>query len=284
MRQSQNITTNLSPSASTFKKTEKDTEKNKSAEINPLNLFNQVPDLAHYNLYLDHPLLAEYTEYLFEKNTEKKNAIMIGMGMTEKQGGSDVRTIQTIATRHGTSAYGNQSNASCGVEFHNAYGILVGEIGRGIATIIEMANHTRLDCVIGSSALMRQAVVQSIYYANKRIAFAKPLINQPLMRNVLCDMVIESEAATILMLHLADAFEKNSEDKTDLTEDAVVSNNLSNNNLANNNLIARAYKRIVTPAAKFWICKRALALSRRGHGSLEWQWVCGRKPYAKTLS
>ncbi|KAM9985709.1 hypothetical protein ACTFIZ_008602 [Dictyostelium cf. discoideum] len=113
---------------------------------------------------------------------QEKNAIMIGMGMTEKQGGSDVRTNQTIATRHGTSTYGD------------------------------------------------------IYLLNgHKWFFSAP----PLMRNVLCDLAIESEAATILMLHLADAFEKNSEDKNDLTEDAV-----------------NCY-----PAAKFWICKRALALS-----------------------
>ncbi|MBV8666878.1 MAG: isovaleryl-CoA dehydrogenase [Burkholderiaceae bacterium] len=225
---------------------------------------------------------------------EQKHSIMIGMGMTEKQGGSDVRTNTTQAkpltgqgrgaayalTGHkwffsapmcdahlvlartdanngtGVSCFfvprwrpdgtkntvliqrlkdklGNCSNSSSEVEFQDAYGIMVGEEGRGIPTIIEMANHTRLDCVIGSSALMRQAFVQAAHHARHRSAFGKKLIEQPMMTNVLADLALESEAATLLMLRLARAFE--SDDP-----------------------LSRAWRRMVTPAAKFWICKRAL--------------------------
>jgi alkylation response protein AidB-like acyl-CoA dehydrogenase len=102
---------------------------------------------------------------------------------------------------------GNRSNSSSEVEFEEAMGIMVGADGRGITTIIEMANHTRLDCVIGSAALMRQALVQAIHHARHRSAFGRLLAEQPLMRNVLCDLALESEAATMLMLRLAHAFD-----------------------------------------------------------------------------
>ena len=222
---------------------------------------------------------------------EQKRSIMLGMGMTEKQGGSDVRTNSTVAralegegrgaayaltghkwffsapmcdahlvlarTDAGLSCFfvprwrpdgsknavliqrlkdklGNRSNSSSEVEFQDAYGIMVGEEGRGIPTIIEMANYTRLDCVIGSAGLMRQALVQAIHHARHRTAFGKHLADQPLMRNVLSDLALESEAATLLMLRLAKSFE------------------------APDDPLERAWRRIVTPAAKFWICKRAL--------------------------
>jgi putative acyl-CoA dehydrogenase len=224
----------------------------------------------------------------------QKKSIMIGMGMTEKQGGSDVRTNATVArplngegrgaeyaltghkwffsapmcdahlvlarTENGLSCFfvprwrddglknsvlvqrlkdklGNRSNSSTEVEFHDARGIMVGEEGRGIPTIIEMANHTRLDCVIGSAALMRQALVQAIHHARHRVAFGRHLAEQPLMRNVLSDLALESEAATLLMLRLARAFESPDDP------------------------LERAWRRIVTPAAKFWVCKRALEFS-----------------------
>src|SRR5690606_33063791 len=95
---------------------------------------------------------------------------------------------------------GNRSNASSEVEFDNAWAVMIGEEGRGVPTIIEMVSHTRLDCVIGSAAGMRAAVVQAIHHANYRSAFGKRLAEQPLMRNVLCDLAIESEAATLTML------------------------------------------------------------------------------------
>jgi len=129
---------------------------------------------------------------------------------------------------------GNRSNASSEVEFQDAYGVMVGEEGRGIPTILEMASYTRLDCVIGSAALMRHAFVQAMHHARHRTAFGKHLAEQPLMRNVLSDLALESEAATLLMLRLARAFESPQDP------------------------LERAWRRIVTPAAKFWICKRAL--------------------------
>lgn len=228
----------------------------------------------------------------------QKTSMMIGMGMTEKQGGSDVRSNRTEARALGAASgrgaeyrltghkwffsapqcdahlvlartdehdalscffvprfapdgtkntvnvqrlknkLGNRSNASSEVEFFDAYGVMIGEEGRGVPTIIEMANHTRLDCVIGSAALMRAALVQAIHHARHRSAFGRLLAEQPLMQNVLADLALESEAATVLFMRLARAFEESSD-----------------------SLEARAWRRIVTPAAKFWVCKRALAFT-----------------------
>jgi len=131
---------------------------------------------------------------------------------------------------------GNRSNASSEVEFFAAYAELIGEEGRGIPTIIEMSNYTRLDCAIGSSGLMRQAVAQAIHHARHRTAFQKKLVDQPLMKNVLADLALEAEAALVLTLRLARSY-----DETDET--------------------AQLYRRVVTPAAKFWICKRAPSLA-----------------------
>ncbi|WP_137923550.1 acyl-CoA dehydrogenase family protein [Cupriavidus sp. 2SB] len=224
-----------------------------------------------------------------------KTAVMIGMGMTEKQGGSDVRANATVAVpvrgegrgaeyaltghkwffsapmcdahlvvaRMGAAdgplscffvprwrddgsknpiliqrlkdKLGNRSNSSSEVEFRGATGILIGEEGRGIPTIIEMATNTRLDCVIGSAALLRAGLVQALHHARHRMAFGKLLADQPLMRNVLADLALESEAATQMMMALANAFEHADDDP-----------------------LAAAWKRVMTPAAKFWICKRAL--------------------------
>jgi putative acyl-CoA dehydrogenase len=127
---------------------------------------------------------------------------------------------------------GNKSNASSEVEFHGAFAQLVGEEGRGIPTIIEMGNFTRLDCCVGSSGLMRQAVAQAMHHARHRTAFQKKLIDQPLMENVLADLALECEAATALTFRLARAYDE--------TDEASL-----------------AIRRVVTPAAKFWICKRA---------------------------
>ncbi|AOZ04887.1 acyl-CoA dehydrogenase family protein [Cupriavidus malaysiensis] len=224
-----------------------------------------------------------------------KRAIMIGMGMTEKQGGSDVRSNTTVArplrgegrgaayaltghkwffsapmcdahlvvARVGAEdgplscffvprwrddgsknavqiqrlkdKLGNRSNSSSEVEFRDATGILIGEEGRGIPTIIEMATYTRLDCVIGSAALLRAALVQSLHHARHRMAFGRLLADQPLMDNVLADLALESTAATLLMMELAHAFER-----------------------ADGDALASAWKRVVTPAAKFWVCKRTI--------------------------
>ena len=224
----------------------------------------------------------------------QKKSVWLGMGMTEKQGGSDVRANETLAvpvaetgrgqayllTGHkwffsapmcdahlvvakteqdGLACFfvprwledgsknqiqvqrlkekvGNRSNSSSEVEFKNAWGIMIGEAGRGIPTIIEMANYTRLTCSVGSSAMLRQALVQCIAYTRQRKAFSKLLIEQPLMRAVLADLALESEAATQLSFHLAQCYE---------SDDAL----------------SVAWKRIMTPAAKFWICKRTVELS-----------------------
>ena len=198
----------------------------------------------------------------------EKTSALIGMGMTENQGGSDLRANVTRAEPYATDgerryyrlnghkwffsapmcdAYlvlaqtdagptcffvprwtpdgtrnaihihrlkdklGNRSNASSEVEFEDAHGELLGEEGRGIPTIIEMGNYTRLDCVIGSAGLMRQALAQAIHHARHRRAFQKRLIDQPLMTNVLADLALESEAATLLTLRLARAYDEDDE-------------------------------------------------------------------------
>jgi putative acyl-CoA dehydrogenase len=237
------------------------------------------PDIAEQWLPL---LLSRRYDGSFQPVT-RKNGALIGMGMTEKQGGSDVRATTTRAVPDG-AAYrltgqkwfmsapmcdaflvlaqapgglscfflprwtpdgqvnairllrlkdklGNRSNASSEPEFDGALAWLVGEEGRGIPVIIEMATYTRLDCVLGSSALMRQAVTQAIDHARHRVVFGKRLVEQPLMTNVLADLALESEAATTLGLRLARAFDG----------DEV------------------ALRRLLTPAAKYWICRRAVA-------------------------
>ncbi|AKC69045.1 isovaleryl-CoA dehydrogenase [Pandoraea oxalativorans] len=226
----------------------------------------------------------------------QKHTLLIGMGMTEKQGGSDVRTNTTVATEVGKGEFslvghkwffsapqcdahlvlardsdsdalscffvpryrpdghknavqiqqlkdklGNRSNASSEVEFRGAYGTRVGAPGRGVPTIIEMATYTRLDCVIGSAAMMRTGVVQAIHHARHRTAFGAKLVDQDLMTVVLADLALESEAATWLAMRLARAFDASLSD-----DDSPVE---------------RAWRRIVLPAAKFWVCKRALELA-----------------------
>lgn len=222
-----------------------------------------------------------------------KRGMLIGMGLTEKQGGSDLRGITTQArpvdgeagwfrlvghkwffsvptadahlvlalldgapscfhvprrlpdgTRNAVrlmqlkDKLGNRSNASAEVEFHDALGRLVGEPGRGIATLAEMAGYTRLDCVLGSTALMRAALVQALHHARHRVAFGRPLIQQPLMLAVLADLAIEVEAAVALGMRLARAVAAGPEA----------------------GLLGQALARIVTPAAKFWVCKRAIGM------------------------
>jgi len=241
-------------------------------------------------------LAAEWLPRIFTRHydsrcrpAQEKSGALIGMGMTENQGGSDLRTNTTRAdgesgagsdrlfrltghkwflsapmcdaflvlarTSGGLSCFlvprwtrdgkrnainilrlkdklGNRSNASSEVEFVGAQAELVGEEGRGIPTIIEMSNYTRLDCAIGSSGLMRQAVAQAIHHATYRVAFQRKLIDQPLMTNVLADLALESEAATVLTMRLARAYDEDDE-------------------------LAAIWRRVLTPAAKFWICKRA---------------------------
>jgi putative acyl-CoA dehydrogenase len=131
---------------------------------------------------------------------------------------------------------GNRSNASSEVEFDGATAWLVGEEGRGVATIIEMVAHTRLDCVLGAAAGMRQGVAQATHHAAHRRTFGRELIDAPLMRNVLADLAIESEAATLLAMRLAAAYDLAPDDPREA-----------------------AFKRLATAVAKYWVCKRAPA-------------------------
>ncbi|MBM7088533.1 acyl-CoA dehydrogenase family protein [Streptomyces sp. S12] len=220
---------------------------------------------------------------------EQKAGALFGMGMTEKQGGSDVRANATAArplAEDGTYALtghkwfcsapmsdaflvlaqapggltcflvprvlddgtrntfliqrlkdklGNRSNASAEVEFAGTWARRVGEEGRGVRTIIGMVAATRLDCVLGSAGLMRQAVAQAVHHCAHREAFGGKLIDKPLMRNVLADLALESEASTTLALRLAAAYDDGGEQE-------------------------RALLRIAVPAAKFWVTKRCAPL------------------------
>ncbi|WP_020649078.1 isovaleryl-CoA dehydrogenase [Solimonas variicoloris] len=216
----------------------------------------------------------------------QKKGCTMGMGMTEKQGGSDVRANTTKAYPLGGGVYeivghkwffsapmcdawlvlayveaglscflvpklrpdgsrnpiriqrlkdklGDWSNASSEVEFLGAYAERVGEEGRGVATILEMVSLTRLDCMIGSSSLMRQALVQAVHHARYRKAFGKRLIEQPLMQNVLADLALETEAATALTMRVARAVDASSRDAGEA-----------------------AFARIATAIGKYWVCKR----------------------------
>ena len=232
----------------------------------------------------------------------QKLGALIGMGMTEKQGGSDVRANTTRALPTGDGAFaltghkwfcsapmsdaflvlaqaprglscfllprftpdgqrnrfflqrlkdklGNRSNASGEVEFDSAWSRLVGEEGRGVQAILEMVNHTRLDCVIGSAAMMRAALVQAVHHCAHRSAFGKRLVDQPLMRRVLADLALESEAATVLMMRLARAYDRGGERGSEAR--------LSSEDKARGGEAEAPFRRLATAVAKFWICKRA---------------------------
>lgn len=229
-----------------------------------------------------------------DQSLAAKRSLWMGMGMTEKQGGSDLRSVESRAeplpaTLHGLPLYringhkwffsapmsdahlvlarsdegpscffvprwrfdgsslngvqiqrlkdklGNQSNSSSEVEFHDSEGLLVGQPGRGIAVLAEMAGFTRLQCVVGSTALMRAGLVQAIHWARARRAFGRRLAEQGLMQQLLADLALEWEAALALMLRIAAAFERSEQDP-----------------------IERAWQRVLTPAAKLWVCKRAV--------------------------
>ncbi|MEW2135304.1 acyl-CoA dehydrogenase family protein [Streptomyces sp. NPDC005409] len=243
-------------------------------------------------LRADPELAAEWeprlTSHVYEEGLRppaQKAGVLFGMGMTEKQGGSDVRANTTTAvaldtpgeyllTGHkwfcsapmcdgflvlaqapgGLTCFlvprvlpdgtrnvfaiqrlkdklGNRSNASSEVEFDGTWAQRVGEEGRGVRTIIEMVAATRLDCVVGSASLMRQALTQAVHHAEHRSAFGAPLIDQPLMRNVLADLALESEAATTLALRLAAAYDAGTDQE-------------------------KAFLRLAVPAAKYWVTKR----------------------------
>ncbi|MGI9370899.1 MAG: acyl-CoA dehydrogenase family protein, partial [Hyphomicrobiales bacterium] len=128
---------------------------------------------------------------------------------------------------------GNHANASSEVEFAGAHGWLVGEEGRGIKTILEMVSYTRVDCAVASAGLMRWGLANALHHTNHRTAFQKKLIDQPLMRTVLADLTLDSEAATALTFRLARCF--------DTQDDAF----------------SQAFLRVMTPAIKYWVCKAA---------------------------
>ena len=130
---------------------------------------------------------------------------------------------------------GNKSNASAEVEIHGAFAKIIGEEGRGTANIMEMVRHTRLDCAVGSAGTLRRAVAEAIHHCSYRQAFGKRLIEQPLMRNVLADLALESEAATALAFRLARGFDESKSGEA-----------------------ARFFTRAATAIGKFWICKRAV--------------------------
>jgi putative acyl-CoA dehydrogenase len=144
---------------------------------------------------------------------------------------------------------GNHSNASSEVEFHDTWARMVGEPGRGVPTIIEMVGHTRLDCVIGGAAGMRAGVVNATHHAAHRSAFGKLLIDQPLMRNVLADLCVESEAATALAMRLARAYD---EAGAEISMGRVGSES-GEDELSD----AHLFKRLATAVGKYWVCKRA---------------------------
>jgi putative acyl-CoA dehydrogenase len=210
----------------------------------------------------------------------------LGMGMTERQGGTDVRTNTTRAEPAGEGyavtgqkwfmsapmcdgflvlaqapggltcffmprfrpdgavnalhfqrlkdKLGNRSNASSEVAFDEAFAVRVGEEGRGVRTIINMVQLTRLDCAIASAGIMRMALAQALHHARHRTVFQKHLADQPMMRTVLADMALEAEAAVALVMRLARAFD-----------------------LAASDAREAARARLLTPAVKYWVCKTA---------------------------
>ncbi|MFG6492010.1 acyl-CoA dehydrogenase family protein [Microbacterium sp. P03] len=221
---------------------------------------------------------------------EEKGSALIGMAMTEKQGGSDLRAATTAGVHMGGQAYqltghkwfcsapmsdgflmlaqtrrggkdeglsclfvprllprgmrnsfriqklkdklGNRSNASAEVELDGTVGVLIGEPGRGVNAIIEMVQRTRLDCILGAAAGMRQSVAEAVWHARGRSALGAPLVDQPAMSAVLADLAMESEAAMLTGLRLAQLFD------ADASEQDV------------------ALRRIATPIAKYWVTKR----------------------------
>ncbi len=130
---------------------------------------------------------------------------------------------------------GDKANASSEIEYHGALAQRVGEEGRGVRTIIEMVQHTRLDCIIAPAAYMRQALANALWHTSHRRAFQKTLIDQPLMRTLLADMAVESEAATALTFRIAKCFD---------AQDA--------------HPMEAALMRIATPVGKYWLNKRVV--------------------------
>jgi putative acyl-CoA dehydrogenase len=220
----------------------------------------------------------------------EKAGATVGMAMTEKQGGSDLRAVQTRAERcaeaylleghkwfcsapmsdafftlarlpEGVSCFfvprslpdgtrnpfhiqrlkdkcGNRSNASAEIEYRGTHAWPVGEPGRGIATLIEMAHHTRFDIVVAIAGMMRAGLNQAIHHARHRSAFGKRLVEHALMTQVLADLALETEAAMLLAFRLAAAFDASAADARE-----------------------RELQRVLTPIAKYWVCKRMVPLA-----------------------
>jgi putative acyl-CoA dehydrogenase len=238
-------------------------------------------------------VLARWRDKIVNRNYDlrhipwwEKSSVMIGMGMTERQGGTDVRSNETTAeekqyyyelsghkwfmsapmcdaflvlaqAKEGLTCFllprfrpdgqlnglyfqrlkdklGNRSNASSEVTFANAYAERIGPVGRGIRTIIEMVQLTRLDCAVASAGLMRMALAQAVHHARHRNVFQRRLSDQPLMRSLQSDLALESWAATALAFRLARAFDKAASDP-----------------------LEAGYARLMTPAAKYLVCKIA---------------------------
>jgi len=219
---------------------------------------------------------------------ERKRGVTIGMAMTERQGGSDVRANITLAELRGDGSYrltghkwfcsapmsdafltlaqarggltcflaprfdaagehnaihlmrlkdklGDRANASAEIEYRGAYAVRIGEEGRGIATILDMVHHTRLDCAIAPAAYMRSALAQALWHSAHRAAFGKLLIDHALMRQVLADLAVESEGATVMAFRVAHSF-----DEAPTSEEAAL------------------FSRLATPIAKYWLNKRVV--------------------------
>ena len=255
----------------------------------PLTMTHAAIPAMRYGKSLPPYYLDKTTNGVYDPRTlpaSQKHGLTIGMGMTEKQGGSDVRRNTTTAVKQADGSYrivghkfffsapmcdahlilaqaegglscfllprilangernnvriqrlkdklGDWSNASSEVEFQEATAYLIGEEGRGVPVIIDMVSLTRLDCMIGSSALMRQSLIHALYHVSHRDAFGKTLVNQPLMQNVLADLTIECAAATALTMRVAKAVDSASRDNHEAS------------------LARRA-----TAIGKYWICKR----------------------------
>jgi len=254
--------------------------------------YGAVPTLARqpedFGEWLPRLLSREYDPRFVPASA--KRGVLMGMGMTEKQGGSDVRsnttravptgaggpgreyrltghkwffsapmcdaflvlaqapaglscffvprflpdgTVNTVLLQRLKDKLGNHSNASSEVVFEDTYGLLVGEEGRGVQTILEMGVYTRFDNATATTGLMRQCVAQAIHHARQRSVFGRLLIDQPLMRNVLADLALECESHIVLVMRLARAFDARDEESEVLL------------------------RRFLTPVAKYWVCKRA---------------------------
>jgi putative acyl-CoA dehydrogenase len=177
---------------------------------------------------------------------EKKAGLTCFFIPSYLENGTDTGQRNAIAIQRLKDKLGNRSNASSEVEFQGASAWAVGPIGKGINTILEMGTMTRIDCALGTAGLMRQALSLAIDHCGQRQAFGRRLIDQPMMQQVLADMALESEAATLLALRVAASL-----DRTNQAEEHAAGG-----------VFEVVLRRIATPAAKFWICKRGALLAQ----------------------